>query len=69
MKRFVIKCALFSLPLTVLFVPGLVHLEQHSELESIEEMARRSQKNGDLIGLAYTDPMHLVKPAMTEILR
>ncbi|HCC20919.1 MAG TPA: hypothetical protein DEP88_06695 [Verrucomicrobiales bacterium] len=67
MKRFVIKCALFSLPLTVLFVPGLVHLEQHSELESIEEMARRSQKNGDLIGLAYTDPMHLVKQSVLKM--
>ena len=66
MKRFLIKCGLFSLPLWVLFTPPLIHLETYRELESIDEMASQSQHNGALIGLGYTDPMHLVKHAVLQ---
>jgi len=66
MKRFLIKCGLFSIPLWVIFTPAVIHLETHRELESTEVMASQSQHNGALIGLGYTDPMHLVKHAVLQ---
>lgn len=61
MKRFCIKFGLFSMPLILIFLPAVYHLESCRELDSISEMAYNNQSNGSLIGLAYTDPMHLVK--------
>jgi len=66
MKRFLIKCGLFSIPLWVIFTPAVIHLETYRELESTEVMASQNQHNGALIGLAYTDPMHLVKHAVLK---
>ncbi|HAV13915.1 MAG TPA: hypothetical protein DCX06_10560 [Opitutae bacterium] len=54
------------MPLVVIFTPALIHLETHRELESIDAMASSNQHNGALIGLAYTDPMHLVKHAVLK---
>ena len=45
----------------MLAVQAVVCLEVHRELESVEVMARRNQEDGDLVGLAFTDPMHHVK--------
>ena len=66
MRRFLIKCGVFSIPLWVIFAPALIHLETYRELESIEVMASQNQHNDVLIGLAYTDPMHLVKQAVLK---
>ncbi|MDE0836364.1 MAG: hypothetical protein OSA84_08450 [Akkermansiaceae bacterium] len=64
MKRFIIRFGLFCLPLAVLFLPVIYHLEKYRELDSVASMATGSRTNGSVIGLAYTDPMHLVKHAV-----
>ena len=66
MKRFLIKCGLFSIPLWIIFTPAAIHLATHRELESIKVMASQNQHDGALIGLGYTDPMHLVKHAVLQ---
>ena len=66
MKRFLIKCGLFSIPLWVIFTPAVIHLETHRELESTAVMVSQNQHDGALIGLGYTDPMHLVKHAVLQ---
>lgn len=60
MKRFYLKCGVFLLPLALVFLPIIYHLERFRELESIEVMAGGG-RNAELISLAYSDPMHLVK--------
>tara|TARA_B110000908_G_scaffold137833_1_gene163649 strand:- start:31 stop:1182 length:1152 start_codon:yes stop_codon:yes gene_type:complete len=66
MKRFCIKCGLFFLPLILIFLPAVYHLESCRELDALSEMAEDNQNDGALIGLAYTDPMHLVKYKVLE---
>jgi len=61
MQKFIYKCGLFFLPVALVFCPAWFHLERHREVESVIAMTKMSQANKILIGLAYTDPMHLVK--------
>ena len=61
MRRFLMRFTLFCLPVAVLFLPVIGHLERNRELDSVATMAEGSKADGSLIGLAYTDPMHLVK--------
>lgn len=66
MKKFIYKSELFFLPIAVILFPAWIHLTGHREIKSVSEMVDQNQKNGGLIGLAYTDPMHLVKHAVIE---
>lgn len=66
MKQFCLKCGWFFLPLMLIFLPTIYHLESYHELESVQAMVERNQNDGGLIGLAYTDPMHLVKQKVLE---
>lgn len=66
MKKFIYKSGLFFLPIAVILFPAWIHLTGHREIKSVSEMVDQNQKNGGLIGLAYTDPMHLVKHAVIE---
>jgi hypothetical protein len=66
MKKFLYKSGLFFLPIAVILFPAWIHLTGHREIKSVSEMVDQNQKNGGLIGLAYTDPMHLVKHAVIE---
>lgn len=66
MRKFLLKFCLFMVPLALVFLPATYHLESFRELESIASMTDKSQSEGALIGLAYTDPMHLVEHRVLE---
>ena len=66
MKRFLLKIAVFILPLAAVCIPAFIHLNEHRELVSLDEAIDLSRENNALIGFAYSDPGYLLKYRAVE---
>ena len=67
MKKFLIKVGIFITPLALVCVPAFLHLNKHRELVSLDEALELSQREGALVGFAYSAPDYLLKYRAVEL--
>lgn len=66
MKKFLLKLALFIFPIVGICIPALLHMRSLGELVSLDEAVEKNQREGSLVGFAYSDPGKLLKYRVLE---